>query len=188
LQTSLAGARRGFFAAPARLRKHVGERIPLPGNDFRRSADCRAPGGIGLAYVIGTMARGQNNTSYGALLLIGAAMAGAGFLTVTASSKLPAGRAEQWRRTTVGWEHAAAWIKTNDPRVIDLQSVSAPSPRTRATALTSRRYDTHPAVLALLQIVGTLTALAMFAAPVAPSFRGWRAMLRQSFRASVFGS
>jgi hypothetical protein len=131
----------------------------------------------------GTMAQGQNNTSHWALVLIAGAFAVAGFLTVTGWSKLPEGNADQWRRTAAGWERATQW-----PTAIGLRRVSTALQASSAKAPTPARYDTHPAVLALLQIVGTLTALRMFASPAPQSFRGWLAMLTQSFRASAFGS
>jgi len=155
----------------------------LAAKAFRLRACRRALGGIGLALVLGKMARRQNNTSDWALFFIVAAFAVAGLLTVTAWPKSPAGNADQWRRTAAGWERATAW-----PIASGLRAVSAPLAASSAKASAHPRYDTHPAVLALLQIVGTLTALGIFAAPAPQSIRGWLAVLTQSFRASAFGS
>jgi hypothetical protein len=129
------------------------------------------------------MAGRQNNTSHWALFFVASAFAVAGLLTVTAGPKRPEGNADQWRRTAAGWERATQW-----PTAIGLAPDRTALTARSAKPATHQRYDTHPAVLALLQIVGTLTALRMFAAPAPQSFRGWLAMLSQSFRASAFGS
>jgi hypothetical protein len=156
----------------------------LAGNEFRLPDERHVLAGIGLALVMGKMSRRDNITSGWALLLIlVAAFAVTGFLTLTAWSKLPANNADQWRRTAAGWERSTQW-----PMASGSRAVSAPLPSSAAKTSTDERYDTHPAVLALLQIVGTLTALGIFAAPAPQSIRGWLAVLTQSFRASAFGS
>src|SRR5205823_5742326 len=63
----------------------------------------------------------------------------------------------------------------------------ASTPRTHAAR---GRLDTHPAALALAQLIGTLLALMAFASPSASGQHrepGWLAVFARSFRASVFG-
>ncbi len=172
-----------MIATGVRPRVPVGERISLAGKEFQRAVGCVLADGIGLAISIGTMAHGRNNTSDWILLLSVAVIAGVGFLTVAAWSKTPTSRADQWRRTSAGWERATEW-----PVFREIRTVSRPLPASAISKANDSRYDTHPAVLAFLQIIGVLAALSVFTVPAPQTFRGWRALLKQSFRASAFGS
>jgi hypothetical protein len=96
---------------------------------------------------------------------------------------------DEWRRTANGWERSGSlssktWIATNNP-------LAESSHRfTQQAARDGRRSDAHPAALALVQLVGSMLALAVFGP------RGRRilqetpfsVLLARSFRASVFGS
>src|SRR4051812_36174438 len=96
----------------------------------------------------------------------------------------PASR-DDWRRTANGWERATAWSKP----VLAAARINQPH---YAGYRTFRgRFDTHPAGLALLQLVGALVALAAFRSSGAPATGRrphWKAALARSFRASAFGS
>jgi hypothetical protein len=155
----------------------------LPGNEFQPVADRGLLGGIGLALVKVTMARRQNITSDWALFFIVAALTTAGFLAVAAFSNHPARPGDDWRRTASGWQRTAAW-----PVAIENSSANPSSLVGGGRAGKIPRWDTHPAVLAFVQLVGVLAALRFFAAPAPLSFRDWLALLTQSFRASAFGS
>jgi hypothetical protein len=80
-----------------------------------------------------------------------------------------------WRRTASGWER------------IDQPSPSASEPN-EATS----RHDTHPAVLALGQLLASLVALSFLpvqrSGGAVPHSRDWPELVAASFRASVFGA
>jgi hypothetical protein len=83
-----------------------------------------------------------------------------------------------WRRTAQGWERAA--------------TLPATEPVLSAARTPANRWDGHPAVLALLQILAVLGAMYAFPRPNAAGWswlnEDWRAVFSRSFRASVFGS
>ena len=89
---------------------------------------------------------------------------------------------DDWRRTPTGWEHRSAWSPGAD-------TIAAHRRLEPATAR-SARLDTHPAGLALLQLVGALLSLAVFGPQGRRLLkeRPFSALLARSFRASVFGS
>jgi hypothetical protein len=96
------------------------------------------------------------------------------------SGRPPAGPSgDQWRRTANGWERKSDW---------QVSAIAYPS----AVAPTARqRFDSHPAVLALVQVIGTLLAMHCFPVGASQSAsRGpnWLDLLGRSFRASAFGS
>jgi len=108
----------------------------------------------------------------------------AGMLGVDVTTRLESG--DGWRRTAHGWERSDRWSSTTGTT----QSSEPPPTFYKRFAQNGRRSDAHPAALALVQLVGSMLALAVF------SPRG-RSMLSQtplstilarSFRASVFGS
>jgi hypothetical protein len=78
-----------------------------------------------------------------------------------------------------GWEQTTDW---------QVSAIARPT----ATVTTARpRFDSHPAALALVQVVGTLLALYGFpvgASQPASGSRNWLDLLARSFRASAFGS
>ena len=118
----------------------------------------------------------------GTIMLIGAVLS---CLSVGAFDPAPSVRSDDWRRTANGWELTSTWFRPIAPSAKDSQ------PKHHATASISTRFDTHPAGLALLQLVGGLTALAAFA-PLPASATShrphWKVALARSFRASAFGS
>jgi hypothetical protein len=87
---------------------------------------------------------------------------------------------DDWRRTATGWEHVGHW-----EHPIDRFNLPLPAHSDKAG-----RFDTHPAVLALLQLVVALLALNAFPripARAASSSGNLVALLARSFRASAFG-
>jgi hypothetical protein len=88
-----------------------------------------------------------------------------------------------WRRTADGWENSQRWPS------ITSAWFSQASP-TRATT-SGWRVDSHPAALALSQLGLVILGFYAFPAPARSaqtlSPLRWRALLVQSFRASVFG-
>ncbi len=118
----------------------------------------------------------------GTIVLIGVVLS---CLSVGTFQAAPSAHHDEWRRTAHGWERAAAWAKP--------ASLSAKSnqPKRVSSSGFSGRFDTHPAALALVQLVGALTALAAFtpfSACVTAHRPHWKAVLARSFRASAFGS
>jgi len=89
---------------------------------------------------------------------------------------------EEWRRTAHGWERSSAWLVAASGPAASLPKQSVQSPA-------NFRLDTHPIVLAFVQVLGTLLALFTVAPNAAwPSHGGLLAAISRSFRASVFGS
>jgi hypothetical protein len=96
---------------------------------------------------------------------------------------------DDWRRTAHGWERLSAWSSAT--QITAISGSSAPNRPVTGRAIHLRnRADAHPAAVALMQLVGSMLALAIF------SPRG-RSLLREkslstllagSFRASAFGS
>src|SRR5262245_3068574 len=113
----------------------------------------------------------------GAIVLIGLALS---CLSVGGFGSPPPVRHDDWRRTAHGWERSTAW---QIPAVPRLNANQSQKPKNTAN---QTRFDTHPAALALLQLVGALTALAYFTPTAAvKSTRGphWKTALSRSFRA-----
>jgi len=112
-----------------------------------------------------------------AALLVGLV---AGIFATDAGSPLKS--FDDWRRTPSGWERRSAWSAGAEGTTTHRRVESA--------AGKSSRLDTHPAALALLQLVSALLSLAVFGP------QGQRllkekpvsVLLARSFRASVFGS
>jgi hypothetical protein len=93
----------------------------------------------------------------------------------------PTASADPWRRTAKGWEKIDSTHAARPERV--WQSATAPQ--------RSPRLDTHPAVVALGQILTVLLALAAFPPgrrQQAWAIESWSKAIRRSFRASAFGS
>jgi hypothetical protein len=91
-------------------------------------------------------------------------------------------RPEEWRRTAQGWERSTMWLVVASGPAESIKSSPA-----RVSA--KIRFDTHPIVLAFVQVVGTL--LAFFAAAAyrqRPEHGGLLSAILRSFRASAFGS
>jgi hypothetical protein len=83
---------------------------------------------------------------------------------------------DDWRRTAEGWE-----------RMTPRQSTAAPIPPNNAKPF---RFDSHPAVLALCQLILSLFGLSLCHYRSSESRTGWSdwlALLTRSFRASAFG-
>src|SRR5262245_14623220 len=86
---------------------------------------------------------------------------------------------DDWRRTSTGWEQVSRW-KSATPRTVL-------PPRQNGRQI---RIDTHPAVLALIQLVGALFAMQAFptgSRRLLSKRSSWRTLLTRSFRASAFG-
>jgi hypothetical protein len=108
-----------------------------------------------------------------------AALAAAGFLALGAPlHKQPSPRIDDWRRTANGWERQEQWPISTHIAVSQLRA--SPGPRTP--------MNTHPAVLALGQLVGVFAVLGVFSPLRSRQSRGWAAAVGRSFRASAFGS
>jgi len=115
-----------------------------------------------------------------ALVLLGLFMAG----------YLPTGghvsQGDDWRRTTNGWQRMSQWQIGISTAAFEAPPVIQANQRAE-----TGRFDTHPAVLALLQLVATLLALYAFpfrSTPSPPLARHLPTLLARSFRASAFGS
>jgi len=94
---------------------------------------------------------------------------------------------DDWRRTAHGWERIDQW----SPPPAHRSDSNHQSPANAIRHAASGRLDTHPAVLALAELVGVLVALWSFPATSPGSGRfagGCSAFLARSFRASAFGS
>jgi hypothetical protein len=93
---------------------------------------------------------------------------------------------DEWRRTANGWERIGHWQTTTASMALDRTPLTNSSP-----GAVIGRFDTHPAGLALVQLVAVLLALYSFPSrlhPSAASHDGWLTLLARSFRASAFGS
>ena len=104
-----------------------------------------------------------------------------GQLTVGQATTLPAAKSE-WRRTSAGWERVDHWPRTNE--------IARSRQQTSNHHGVARRIDTHPAVLALTQLVGSLLGLAIFRSHRRSPLTvvAISAAITRSFRASAFGS
>jgi len=97
-----------------------------------------------------------------------------------------AGGGDDWRRTVNGWQRISTWQMA-------AATVTAANPaRTPDRPLGSKttRFDTHPATLALGQLI--LILLGLYAFPIHSSGTTkradrWTPLLARSFRASAFG-
>jgi hypothetical protein len=117
-----------------------------------------------------------------AIVLIGVILS---CLTVGAVNDARPASQDDWRRTASGWERATTWSKPV------LAAARINQPQYAGYRTFRSRFDTHPAGLALLQLVGALIALAAFRSSGAPATGRrphWKAALARSFRASAFGS
>jgi hypothetical protein len=106
-------------------------------------------------------------------------------LTVGGAHSERSNRQDDWRRTAHGWERTIAWPK------LPTESAKKSVRPLKSYRPWSIRLDTHPAGLALLQLVGGLAALAAFgpSRSAATAHRPhWKVILARSFRASAFGS
>ena len=121
------------------------------------------------------------------LLFITAAVVGAaaGSFLVPLNGNRHGIRNEAWRRTASGWELASSWQipvngSTTHRTASNLTGSHAPS----------LRLDTHPAALALLQLMAVFAALACCSrrSPLQAGMAGLPAIISRSFRASFFGS
>ena len=102
------------------------------------------------------------------------------------SAKNAATADDGWRRTTAGWEHTDVWNS-------GWASFFRRSPPVEGSPLKSAaRYDSHPAALALAEII--LIILGFYAFPIrragteGGSAQSWQARIVASFRASAFGA
>jgi hypothetical protein len=94
-------------------------------------------------------------------------------------------KGDNWRRTANGWERTTNW------RPVGLVNLIRPPADPHATKpADGSRIDTHPAALALVEIVGALVALYVFPAQHSElvwAARNLPAAISRSFRASAFG-
>ena len=113
------------------------------------------------------------------------ALAVAGCLVVGSSAQYRSVvKNNEWRRTADGWEWVGTWPA---PAIKIATKPRQPTPVVRHAQL---RLDTHPAALALLQLVGVLLSLVAFRSQSSHGQDSidWKSVLARSFRASVFGS
>ena len=90
---------------------------------------------------------------------------------------------DAWRRTASGWERARDW----QPKPI--KHVSAVAFENDVSD--ARRWDTHPAALALAQVIGVLSILKFVPRRNPTQSKAWHqvpAVIARSYRASFFGS
>ena len=117
-------------------------------------------------------------------LAAGVALLVAVFLGFAFSSPERGATADTWRRTADGWERVGDW-RPAAPRARESLDQSRHVPETLP------RLDTHPAVLALAQLVAVLLTLAWRpkrASMPANWLETLPAAISRSFRASIFGS
>lgn len=129
-------------------------------------------------------------TLLGAPLLI---LFAAYLLTSSHLTATPQVTTDDWRRTANGWERVHSW-PTATSRSWSLfgirnEKVSAPTVSPRAVTRYSR-LDTHPAALALAQLLASVFALTLFRnAPQSPlRLSSLFEAIYRSFRSSAFGS
>jgi len=95
-------------------------------------------------------------------------------------------RGDDWRRTANGWERALHWEVG-----ASTFSLQATSQKPGHSLAQPARVDSHPAVIALVELVFSLLGLYWFpfGSSAATAFHcpNWRALLVRSFRASAFG-
>jgi hypothetical protein len=92
---------------------------------------------------------------------------------------------DEWRRTADGWERTGHWEQQSSAGSAFERPLNAERMGKKV------RFDTHPAVLALFQLVATFLALKAFPYGRERSITAageWKALLARSFRASAFGS
>jgi hypothetical protein len=158
---------------------HAGSRLMAEDNrpPLHRHRPCLTQGAMAQAPL--TLAR---VATAGTIVLIGVVLS---CLSVGAFDPTPSVRRDDWRRTENGWERKSAWSR---PAVL---FAKRSLPKHQTTVSIHTRFDTHPAALALIQVVGALSALAAFA-PLRALGKAhrphWKATLARSFRASAFGS
>ena len=132
------------------------------------------------------MRRGWTNQElfFGAALAVAVCLLGVAIQQVQSQPSA----ADDWRRTNVGWERAGQW-KMFASAQVSMPERDSDKNRDRQ-AMSLQRLDTHPAVLALLQLVGVLVAVASYPAQgtlQAPAAPALGATVSKSFRASAFG-
>jgi hypothetical protein len=96
---------------------------------------------------------------------------------------------DDWRRTAHGWERVSGWSHAVRSPAFTGSTASLRPPAQRSIRSVNRT-DTHPAALALAQLIGSMLSLAIFS-PRGRSLLGETScteLLGRSFRASVFGS
>src|SRR5262245_35340374 len=94
---------------------------------------------------------------------------------------MPKNSVDDWRRTAQGWE----WMPGT------ASAFERPAIAEVDLNVKRIRVDTHPAVLALFQLVATFLALSAFRHGRTQSvgnIREWTVVVGRSFRASAFGS
>ena len=129
-------------------------------------------------------------TLLGAPLLI---LFAAYLLTSSHLTATPQVTTDDWRRTANGWERVHSWPTATSRSWplfgIHNEKVSAPTVSPRAANRYSR-LDTHPAALALAQLLASVFALTLFSNPhqnpLCPA--SLLTAIARSFRASAFGS
>lgn len=121
--------------------------------------------------------------SHAAGLVLIAVIAGAIGLALLESPPPRPARSDDWRRTANGWERRSQW-----PDGFAAYSLATQPNRQRWGH--STRFDTHPSVLALAQLVGVLLSFYFFPPLAKDGTAGLRlpALIGRSFRASAFGS
>jgi hypothetical protein len=89
--------------------------------------------------------------------------------------------ADDWRRTATGWQRMSDWS-------MSASTFALAADQTLPVARNIGRIDTHPAVLALGELVAALLGLYAFrSSRILPAARHWPALIARSFRASAFG-
>jgi hypothetical protein len=110
------------------------------------------------------------------LVLVAVATLAASRLFFEPAAAHPSAADDLWRRTAHGWERVDAW------------QVPQATWREAAKPVSTCRFDTHPAAIALLQIVAAGIALAFFPSRSPSAPLGMQAAIARSYRASFFGS
>src|SRR5688572_25538602 len=113
--------------------------------------------------------------------MIASALVGACIIALVDSPARPSS-ADDWRRTATGWERASHW---RSPAIL----ITSDEPARHVS--NSGRFDTHPAVIALLQLTATLFVLSAYPARksvISENRIAFPTQIARSFRASAFGS
>jgi hypothetical protein len=126
------------------------------------------------------------------LILFGAYLLTASGLTATphANKSNSSGTADDWRRTANGWERTQSWSSPSAWSLFQTKATSAPAKPLRRPARSYTRLDTHPAALALVQLLASIFALTLFRDPQQNPVRlsCLPDIIARSFRSSAFGS
>jgi hypothetical protein len=110
------------------------------------------------------------------LVLVALAVLAASRLFFEPAAAHPSAADDLWRRTAHGWERVDAW------------QVPSATWREAARPASTYRFDTHPAAIALVQIVAAAIALAFFPSRPGTASDSMQAAIARSYRASFFGS